>query len=132
MTARSEQRILVVDDAQSHRYALARGLRAHGFSTLEAATGSEALEMAPQAAAVVLDVNLPDIHGLEVCRQLRAQAETADMPIVHVSAVFVTGYHRAMGGHAGADDYLVSPVDPKGLASTLERLIATRAAAAAR
>lgn len=130
MTERSEYTVLVVDDADASRYAIARGLRAEGFATLEAATGMQALELAPQAAAVVLDVHLPDIEGVEVCRQLRAQPATAGMPIVHVSAVFITGYHRARAEHAGADDYLVSPVDPKLLARTLDKLIAARAAAA--
>lgn len=129
MTERSDSTILVVDDADSNRYALARGLRAEGFATLEAATGTEALALAAQATAVVLDVHLPDIEGMEVCRRLRADPVTAGMPIVHVSAVFITGYHRARAELAGADDYLLTPVDPKLLARTLDKLIAARAAA---
>jgi len=125
---RLQHTILVVDDAQAQRYAIARGLRAEGFGTLEAATGQEALALAPQAAAVVLDVNLPDIDGLDVCRKLRGAPDTAALPIVHVSAVFVTGYHRVRGTHAGADEYMVSPVDTRVLASRLDTLIAARQA----
>jgi CheY-like chemotaxis protein len=67
MTQRSAQTILVVDDSDASRYALARGLRAEGFGTLEAATGTEALAMAGDASAVVLDVNLPDIRSTLAC-----------------------------------------------------------------
>jgi DNA-binding response OmpR family regulator len=125
---RQQHTILVVDDAQAHRYAIARGLRAEGFGTIEAATGAQALELAGQVAAVVLDVNLPDIDGMEVCRQLRGAPATATLPIVHVSAVYITGYHRARGEHAGADEYMVSPVDTKVLAGRLDTLIAARRA----
>ena len=125
---RQQHTILVVDDAQAQRYAIARGLRAEGFGTMEAATGTQALELAGQVAAVVLDVNLPDIDGMEVCRQLRGAPATATLPIVHVSAVYITGYHRARGEHAGADEYMVSPVDTKVLAGRLDTLIAARRA----
>jgi DNA-binding response OmpR family regulator len=125
-TDRKQYTVLVVDDAEAHRYAIARGLRAEGFETLEAGTGKQALELAPQVAAVVLDVNLPDIDGMEVCRQLRGAPATAKLPVVHVSAVFITGYHRAKGEHAGADEYMVTPVDSKVLASRLDTLIAAR------
>ena len=128
MTSRQQQTILVVDDVAANRYALSRGLRAQGFAVLEAATGGEALALAPRAAAMVLDVNLPDMQGTEVCRQLRAQSKTAGLPIVHVSAVYVTGFHRALASEAGADEYMLSPVDPQALATTLDRLIAARAA----
>jgi CheY-like chemotaxis protein len=123
---RSAHTILVVDDYEANRYAVARGLRAQGFATVEAATGEEALQLAPQAAAVVLDVNLPDIPGLEVCRRLRGDAVTATLPVVHVSAVYITRHHQAMAEHAGADEYLLSPVDPQALARTLDALISRR------
>jgi DNA-binding response OmpR family regulator len=126
MTQRSAHTILVVDDSDANRYAIARGLRAQGFATLEAASGEEGLQLATQAAAVVLDVNLPDIPGLEVCRRLRAEAATSALPVVHVSAVYITRHHQAMAEHAGADDYMVSPVDPQALARTLDALIARR------
>ena len=126
MLQRSAHTILVVDDSDAQRYAIARGLRAQGFATLEAATGEEALQLAQQAAAVVLDVNLPDIPGLEVCRRLRSAAATATLPVVHVSAVYITRHHQAQAEHAGADEYMLSPVDPQALARTLDALIARR------
>lgn len=126
MPDRSKHKVLVVDDAPANRYALARGLRAEGFQTVEAATGQQALDAAGQVSAVVLDVHLPDVSGFEVCRQLRARPATAKLPIVHVSGVYVTGHARAQGGQAGADAYLLSPADPRELGGLLEKLIAAR------
>ena len=129
MTERSHSTVLVVDDAESARYALARALRAEGFQTLEAASGQQALDLADDASAIVLDVHLPDILGVEVCRRLRERASTATLPIVHVSAVYITGHARAAGERAGADAYLVAPVNPKELAKSLDQLIAARGTA---
>ena len=119
--------VLVVDDAPATRYALARSLRAEGFATLEAATGGEALAMAEGVSAMVLDVHLPDMNGIDVCRQLRAQPATAKLPIVHVSGIYITGHARAIGEQAGADAYMLAPADPLVLAETLGRLIKSRA-----
>lgn len=129
MPDRSQSTVLVVDDSEAGRYAVARGLRSEGFATREAASGQEALDRAPGVAAIVLDVHLPDIHGLDVCRTLRGRAETAKVPIVHVSAVYVTGHAQAAADRAGADAYLLAPVDTGELARTLDRLIARGAAA---
>lgn len=128
MTQRSKYTVLVVDDSEAGRYALSRSLRAEGFQTVEAATGAQALQLAGSASAVVLDVHLPDISGVEVCRQLRDRADTASMPIVHISAIYVTGHARAAAERAGADDYLLSPINAKDLARLLDKLIAARAA----
>jgi CheY-like chemotaxis protein len=119
--------ILVVDDRAANRYAVSRGLRAAGFKTVEASSGAEALDLAQYVSAVVLDVHLPDVHGLEVCRLLRARPGTASLPIVHVSAVYVTEQDRLAGEAAGADAYLTTPVAPDALARTVSDLLAARA-----
>ena len=126
MAARSTLSILVVDDAESSRYAVSRGLRAAGFQTVEASAGAQALELAEYVSAVVLDVHLPDVHGFEVCRLLRCNPKTATVPIIHVSAVYVTEQDREAGEDAGADAYMVSPVDTEELAATIDRLVAAR------
>lgn len=128
MPDRSQSTILVVDDSEAGRYAVARGLRSEGFATLEAASGREALDRAADVAAIVLDVHLPDILGLDVCRTLRERPATARLPIVHVSAVYVTGHAQAAAERAGADAYLLAPVNTRELAQTLDRLIARGAA----
>ncbi|MCD6076316.1 MAG: hybrid sensor histidine kinase/response regulator [Ramlibacter sp.] len=126
---RSTHSILVVDDAESNRYAVSRALRAAGYQTVEAAAGAQALELAEYVEAVVLDVHLPDLHGFEVCRLLRANPKTARVPVIHISAVYVTDEDRAAGERAGADAYMVSPVDTDELASTIDRLVQDRAGA---
>src|SRR5438128_317590 len=65
--ARNQSTVLVVDDEPAVRYSTARQLQSAGFKTLETASGYEALDMAERADAVVLDVNLPDLYGIEVC-----------------------------------------------------------------
>jgi PAS domain S-box-containing protein len=128
LPATRQQTVLVVDDNATARYSLARVLRAAGFGTVETAGGAEALELAAKGvSAVVLDVHLPDLHGFEVCRLLRNQPATATLPVIHVSAVHVKPDDHAAGMRTGADAYLISPVEPQVLVSTVEALIRSRA-----
>lgn len=122
---RGQYTILVVDDVAAARYATVRMLAAAGFKTREAATGAEALALAQAGcvSGVVLDVHLPDIHGLEVCRLIRANRASRGLPVVHVSAIYVTEDDRASGHSAGADAYLLAPVSPQELAGTLDKLL---------
>ncbi len=124
MIQRADYCVLVVDDHGPGRYAIARALRAAGFRTIEAAAGAEALELAEYASAVVLDVHLPDLLGFEVCRLLRANMGTASLPIVQVSAVYVTEQDKATARASGADAYMTGPVDYDALVSTLDDLLA--------
>ena len=126
---RSQHTVLVVDDNPATRYSTARIVRAAGFLTLEAATGTEAVVIASQGvSAVVLDVHLPDIDGFEVCRQLRSDVATALLPVIHLSAAFVENADRVAGLNAGADAYLVHPVEPAVLIATMQALIRARTA----
>ena len=71
-------RILVVDDNPATLYSTARILRSADFEVIEAATGQEALDLASKGIdLLMLDVNLPDIHGFEVCQRLRKDPRTA-------------------------------------------------------
>ena len=98
MEASANATILVVDDNPSKRYVTTRMLRAAGFNITEAASGHQALEMAAEGIdAMVLDVNLPDIDGFEVCRRLRARETTSHLPIIHLSATFVDDSDRVHG-----------------------------------
>jgi CheY-like chemotaxis protein len=126
MIDRSQHSVLVVDDNPSTRYATARSLRAAGFHSVEAAAGAEALELVEFVSAVVLDVHLPDLLGFEVCRLVRQRAATASLPVVHVSAVYITQEEQSAGLEAGADAYMVAPVDPEALVATLDHLIDAR------
>ena len=120
---RSQHSILVVDDSMAARYAMARGVRSHGYTTVEAASGSEALELARFASAVILDVNLPDVHGFEVCRILRAQKQTRRIPIVNISSQTGEGSNSTDADNVGANAYMPAPVDIEALVDLLDRLL---------
>lgn len=126
---RAQHTVLVVDDNAVTRYSTARVLRAAGFQTLEAASGAEAIALAERGVSgLVLDVHLPDMLGFEVCRQLRGREPTATLPIIHLSAEFVRNEDKVAGLNAGADAYLVHPVEPAVLVATLQALIRARTA----
>jgi PAS domain S-box-containing protein len=120
------QKILVVDDNAASLYATSRILRAAGFEVIEAENGTDALSLAPAVDLIILDINLPDIDGLEVCRKLRARSDAAYLPIVHLSATFVTSVDKEQGLSAGADSYLTHPADPAVLVATVRALLFAR------
>ena len=128
MIDRSQYSVLVVDDNPATRYATARHLRAAGFNIVEAAAGAEALELVEFVSAVVLDVHLPDLLGFEVCRLLRSKPATSDLPVVYVSAMYVSEADQRHGMQTGGNAYMVSPVDPEALLATLDQLIGDRKA----
>lgn len=130
MIDRSQCSVLVVDDNPASRYATARHLRAAGFNVVEAAAGAEALELVDFVSAVVLDVHLPDLLGFEVCRLLRSKPSTSGLPVVYVSAMYVSEADQRHGMEAGGNAYMVSPVDPEALVATLDQLIGDRKALA--
>ncbi|WP_431045941.1 response regulator [Roseateles sp. L2-2] len=126
---RSQHRVLVVNDDPIGRYTTVRQLHAAGFPTVEAATGAEALRIADQAlSAVVLDIHLPDIDGFELCQRLRAQVSTFRLPVIHLTAAYLTDEDKVRGLDAGADAYLTHPVEPAVLVSTIQALVRTRTA----
>jgi PAS domain S-box-containing protein len=126
----ANQKILVVDDNPASLYATVRILKTGGFDIIEADTGMKALDAAEHAdiALIVLDINLPDIDGLEVCRRLRARSQTAYLPVVHLSATHVTQIDATQGLSAGGDSYLTHPVDPPVLIATVRALLFARQA----
>ncbi|WP_282296469.1 response regulator [Stenotrophomonas sp. PS02289] len=126
----TRDRILVVDDNAATRYSVRRVLEHHGFSVDEAGTGSEGLVrlQTTEYGALVLDVNLPDMSGFDVVRQLRAEPRTQLLPVIHVSAAAVASGDLITGLNAGADGYLIHPVDPDVLLATLRSLLRARRA----
>jgi PAS domain S-box-containing protein len=126
---RAAHLLLVVDDDPATRYATSRLLRSAGFRTREAATGAEGLAAADEAiSAMVLDVHLPDIDGFALCRILRSRPGTSRLPVLHLSAAYVTDDDKVRGLDAGADAYLTHPVEPAVLVATVQALVRTRAA----
>lgn len=126
---KTEATILYADDTEAQRYAISRVLRRAGFEVIEAATGRQAWEMvSTHPDLVVLDVNLPDISGLEVCRRIKSTEATARIPVLQVSATFVNTEARVAGLEGGADAYLVQPIAPEELIATIRALLRVRKA----
>jgi DNA-binding response OmpR family regulator len=105
--------VLVVDDDHTVREVVVSYLRADGHQVREAADGEAALDALREARAdlVVLDLMLPGIDGLEVCRRLR---ETSDVPIIMLTALGEET-ERVVGLQHGADDYVTKPFSPREL-----------------
>lgn len=119
--------ILVVDDNPGNRYVLAHTLRRDGYRIVEADCGMAALAAVQQVPAlVVLDVRLPDMSGIEVCQRIRDNALLAHVPILHVSAERMSPDDQALGLDQGADGYLVHPIAPEVLRSTVRALLRSR------
>src|SRR3954463_11456086 len=115
-------RILVVDDDRSVRDALRRALTLGGYEVQMAEGGQQALTQVANGVpdAVVLDVGMPDIDGLEVCRRLRGAGNR--VPILMLTARDAIA-DRIDGLDAGADDYLVKPFDVGELKARLRALM---------
>ena len=105
------QRILIVDDERKLVQGLVAYFREAGFETLTAYDGRAALDIArrEQPDLIVLDLMLPEIDGLEVCRQLR---RTSGVPIIMLTAR-VEEADRLIGLELGADDYILKPFSPR-------------------
>ena len=123
-------RILVVDDTEANRYAVARHLRKAGYTVWEAPDGRRALARVGQEQPdlMVLDIRMPDMDGFEVVRRLRADPRTLHLPILHVSASFTDPVSHAEGLDSGADGYLTHPVEPLVLIATVRSLLRARSA----
>ncbi len=123
-----DTRLLIVDDNVATRYALRRRLEKHGYQVLEAGTGTDGLALirGESPDALILDVNLPDMSGFDIVRILRAEPGTALLPVIHVSAASIQTGDIITGLEAGADAYLVHPVDPDVLLATLRTLLRVR------
>jgi signal transduction histidine kinase len=124
--------ILNCDDTVETRYAKTRVLRRAGYEVVECDTGAEALrktrELMPEL--VLLDVQLTDMSGLDVCRLIKEDAVTGTIPVIQISATFVTQEHAKEALKYGADIYLTEPLEPKELetvVSVLLRLARTEA-----
>lgn len=117
--------ILVVDDDPRFRRLVAELLERIGCTVREADSGDGALAAAKETtpALVVLDVQLPDLSGYEVCRELR-DTFGEGLPIIFVSGTRVEPYDRTAGLLLGGDDYMLKPFDPDELLARVRRLLA--------
>jgi two-component system OmpR family response regulator len=122
-------KILVVDDDPRLRELLAIALQRAGFTVIAASDGQQALTHAAREAPdlVVLDVGLPELDGFEVCRRLRARADT---PILFLTAR-ADEVDRVVGLELGADDYVTKPFSPRELVARVRAILKRAGAAAA-
>jgi DNA-binding response OmpR family regulator len=115
------QTVLVVEDEASIASFVSLYLKNAGYSVRTAATGTEALSqvMANAPNLIVLDLNLPDIDGIEVCRRIR---KTADLPIIMLTARD-EDVDKIIGLEVGADDYLTKPFNPRELVARVKSVL---------
>lgn len=118
--------ILNVDDNEPMLFARSAMLRTEGFQVIEAQTGRKAIEMVEvhRPRLVLLDVHLPDMSGLEVCRHIKSSQYLGDIKVVQTSATFRSPHDQLEGLEAGgADLYLAEPVARGTLLSVVRRLL---------
>ena len=121
----SDALILNVDDSDGARYAKSRILTRAGFKVIEASNGGDALLRARQDRPnlILLDVKLPDINGLEVCRQLKGGAETNTILVLQTSASCIGTADKIRALDGGADNYLVEPIEADELIANVRALL---------
>ncbi len=126
----AKPRILNVDDNDGSRYAVTRILEGAGFEVGEAANGAEALVLVQERRPdlVLLDINMPGMSGFDVCRRLKAEPLTAGIPVMHITASYAKGTDLAAGLEAGAEAYLIEPVEPEVLIATIRAVLRARRA----
>lgn len=118
-------KILNVDDDTTNRYILTRILSKAGYEIEEAASGKEALKKAEveQPNLIILDVNLPDITGYEVCKQLKSNPITSFIPILSISSHYTKNEDWIQGLECGADNYLIKPIDSHVLIAIVKSML---------
>lgn len=117
--------ILNVDDNDGARYVKTRILMGAGFRVEEAANGTDALAMVARSkpALVLLDVKLPDINGIEVCRRIKADPATCDVLVLQTSAALTGRDDRVRGLEGGSDSYLAAPIEADELVANVRALL---------
>ena len=118
--------VLAVDDDSIHCYAISRLLKHRGFSVATANCGNVALERAANERpdVVLLDVNLPDLSGFEVCRRLRSDPDTREIAVVFHTATSANEVSRLQAVQVGGDAFLTYPVDQEHLYSVIQGCVA--------
>lgn len=118
-------RILAVDDDPIMQQLLQATLQAEGYEFLLSQNGANVLPMAiaEKPDLIVLDVNLPDMSGMDVCRALKAEAKTRDIPVVMLTGEAREVVSRVEGLDLGAEDYLFKPISPRMLVSRIKSLL---------
>lgn len=118
-------KILVVDDEPDIVRFVVKTMQSRGHDVTKATNGKLAIEQVAidRPDVIILDLNLPEMDGFEVCRRLKGDPATSDIPIVMMSAAYVTIEDARRGTDTGADEYVVKPFLSEVLISNVERLL---------
>lgn len=124
MPGATAKKILVVEDERDILQLVKLYLEKEGFRVITAATGADGLKCAKEDSPdlIVLDLMLPEIDGLEVCKRLRSAQETAMLPIIMLTAKAEES-DTVVGLELGADDYVTKPFSPKALVARVKALL---------
>jgi DNA-binding response OmpR family regulator len=124
MSKTLKERVLIVDDEPDLLELIEVTLKSAGYDVVSASNGKEGLEMARQAppSLIVLDVMLPEMGGLEVCKSLRRDVATAGIPILMLTAR-AAEIDRVLGLELGADDYVTKPFSTRELVLRVKNLL---------
>jgi two-component system cell cycle response regulator DivK len=122
--AHCPKRILVVEDNKLDMRLLKDILEGSGYETLQAADGLEAIDLtfASLPDLILMDIQLPEISGLEVTRRLRGDDRSRRIPIVAVTA-FAMGWHEREALDSGCDAYISKPISVLGFLNTVESFL---------
>ena len=119
------EKVLVVDDERQIRDLLGEFLERKGYEVLLASAGEEAIELAERKIphAILLDVKMPGIDGIEVCKRLKAEPRTQFIPVI-----MITGYvdNKMVAIESGADDFVNKPIDLVELAVRVKSILRIR------
>lgn len=122
-----KKRVLLIEDDPSAVRLVSYTLEQEGYEVLTATNGLEGLKKVREEAPdlLVLDVMLPGLDGFEVCRRLRADEQTAGLPVLMLSAK-AQEIDKTTGLKVGADDYLAKPADPSEIVARVANLLAMK------
>src|SRR5690606_5557155 len=120
--------ILNVDDVAAHRYAKTRLLRHASYDVVEAETGAQTLRLVEELRPdlVLLDVNLPDMNGMDVCKAIKNSRFGGRIPVLHITSTSVGDEYETASLEHGADVYLAEPVEPHTLLTVVGVLLRLR------
>jgi two-component system NtrC family sensor kinase len=117
--------VLTVDNNETHRCAVARVLEKEGYELIQACTGADALRLARNHCPdiILLDIHLPDVNGLELCRKLKSDPRTGRIPvIVHTASAGGSAAEQSLA--FGACAFLTSPIEPDHLVHVVRGCVA--------
>jgi two-component system phosphate regulon response regulator PhoB len=124
MNKPQSKKILVAEDEEDVQILICGSLKTAGFSPLKASDGHTALNMArtEKPVLIILDLMLPEMHGLEVCKALKVEPQTKGIPIIMLTAK-AEEVDRIVGFELGADDYITKPFSPRELVLRVQSVL---------